>query len=136
MSVRPCPRRSAKYALFGDNLDICRRLLSKAGNDYVACEEKSEYVILYTAINEVSYVKSPDGNIFPNGGFDGACYNLVVNGMGQVIINQYIISGLQLYAVRKQLISDLPVLKANIILNMLTENIGRCLIVFAELMKI
>ena len=74
MSVRNSSR-SKKHVLCGDNLDKCRRLLSKAGNDYVSCEEKSEYVILYSAVNEVSYVKSPDGEIFPNGSFDGACYN-------------------------------------------------------------
>lgn len=62
----------SKPIITGKDLIACEELIKQAGEEYVACEVKSETVILYRAVTEASYYKSPEGKIFPNGSFKEA----------------------------------------------------------------
>lgn len=66
--------RNRKPIICGDRLDKCEKLVIAAGNDYVQCDISTEEVILYSVKNSITYVKSPKGEIFPNGSFVEAEY--------------------------------------------------------------
>lgn len=51
----------------GRDLADLERFIGLAAKDFLECEVEEEMVIRFGTLNQVSYWKTPDGNIFPNG---------------------------------------------------------------------
>lgn len=70
-----CGRNSKRTPYIGGTILLdCKETIKAAGENYMSCTIKEEPVILYAIANDISYMKAPSGEIFPNGKFKEACY--------------------------------------------------------------
>jgi hypothetical protein len=63
----PSGAAQINYRIYASSLDLCKKLIGVAGDEYVTCETTTEKVILYDSDIRVCYTKDDEGNIYTNG---------------------------------------------------------------------